>query len=145
MASLTMRSIYLVFMARMEALWNWMRCPWSILCSATADLQEPHGVTSHKTPILLSHRCENLKSYIPFFIVTAMVSSGMLRHVALVRFLQEPHGVTSQKTQFFIVTTMKTSNLTYCRDCLSLITTLCYLLHKYEVINLKKMHCLPFC
>jgi hypothetical protein len=27
-------------------------------------------------------------------------------------FLQEPHGVTSQKTPFFIVTAMKTSNLT---------------------------------
>jgi hypothetical protein len=84
-----------------------------------------------------------------------MVSSGMLRHVALVRtdvseelnavlslcqllitasvvpsskilvtlmkkvlvppkcrILQEPNGVTSQKTQFFIVTAVKTSNLT---------------------------------
>jgi hypothetical protein len=28
------------------------------------------------------------------------------------RFLQEPHGVTSQKTAFFIVTAVKTSNLT---------------------------------
>jgi hypothetical protein len=28
------------------------------------------------------------------------------------RFLQEPHGVTSQKTEFFIVTAVKTSNLT---------------------------------
>jgi hypothetical protein len=28
------------------------------------------------------------------------------------QFLQEPHGVTSQKTAFFIVTAMKTSNLT---------------------------------
>jgi hypothetical protein len=27
-------------------------------------------------------------------------------------FLQEPHGVTSQKTQFFVVTAVKTSNLT---------------------------------
>jgi hypothetical protein len=27
-------------------------------------------------------------------------------------FLQEPHGVTTQKTPFFIVTAMKTSNLT---------------------------------
>jgi hypothetical protein len=26
---------------------------------------------------------------------------------------QEPHGVTSQKTSFFIVTAVKTSNLTY--------------------------------
>jgi hypothetical protein len=28
------------------------------------------------------------------------------------RFLQEPHGITSQKTPFFIVTAVKTSNLT---------------------------------
>jgi hypothetical protein len=28
-------------------------------------------------------------------------------------FLQDPHGVTSQKTPFFIVTAVKTSNLTY--------------------------------
>jgi hypothetical protein len=58
-----------------------------------------------------------------------MMSSGMLRRAALVRtdvseeltaslirvklrFLQEPHGVTSQKTPFFIVTAVKTSNLT---------------------------------
>jgi hypothetical protein len=63
-----------------------------------------------------------------------MASSGMIRRVALVRtdfseelsasfirvtridpkrrFLQEPHGVTSQKTPFFIVTAVKTSNLT---------------------------------
>jgi hypothetical protein len=27
-------------------------------------------------------------------------------------FLQEPHGVTTQKTPFFIVTAVKTSNLT---------------------------------
>jgi hypothetical protein len=40
-----------------------------------------------------------------------MVSSGLLRRVAL-GFLQEPHGVTTQKTPFFIVTAVKTSNLT---------------------------------
>jgi hypothetical protein len=44
----------------------------------------------------------------------------MLRRVALVRsdvlpkrwFLQEPNGVPSQKMEFFIVTAVKTSNLT---------------------------------
>jgi hypothetical protein len=44
---------------------------------------------------------------------------AMLRRVTLVRtddsekcpFLQEPHGVTSHKMAFFIVTTVKTSNL----------------------------------
>jgi hypothetical protein len=46
--------------------------------------------------LLHSHRRENLKSYIVF----------------LYGFLQEPHGVTTQKTPFFIVTAVKTSNLT---------------------------------
>jgi hypothetical protein len=41
-----------------------------------------------------------------------MVSSGLLHRVALVWFLQEPHGITTQKTPFFIVTAVKTSNLT---------------------------------
>jgi hypothetical protein len=65
-----------------------------------------------------------------------MASSGILRRVALVRTdvseelsasiirvtvnevppkrrdLLEPHGLTSQKTPFFIVTAVKTSNLT---------------------------------
>jgi hypothetical protein len=44
----------------------------------------------------------------------------MLSRVVLVRtdvseerqFLQEPHGITSQKMAFFIVTAVKTSNLT---------------------------------
>jgi hypothetical protein len=49
-----------------------------------------------------------------------MPSSGMLRCVALVRthvteerrFLHKPHSVTCQKTALFIVTAVKTSNLT---------------------------------
>jgi hypothetical protein len=42
-----------------------------------------------------------------------MVSSGLLRRVALVRTdVSEEHGVTTQKTPFFIVTAVKTSNLT---------------------------------
>jgi hypothetical protein len=48
------------------------------------------------------------------------MSSGILRRLALVRtdvweerrFLQELHGVTFQKTPFFIVTAVKTSDLT---------------------------------
>jgi hypothetical protein len=34
------------------------------------------------------------------------------RRMLQTRFLQEPHGVTSQKTPFFIVTAVKTPNLT---------------------------------
>jgi hypothetical protein len=41
-----------------------------------------------------------------------MPSSGILHRIALVKFLQEPHGVTSQKTAFFLVTAVKTLNLT---------------------------------
>jgi hypothetical protein len=128
-------------------------------------LQEPHGVTTQKTPFFCN--C------IVFDVVTCtgnserrdirrMLSSGMLnrrfggmyrlhyhgdknrrtrnngssnqqpKHTANVvdnspilslwwwrryvlpkrRFLQEPYGITSQKTAFFIVTTVKTSNLT---------------------------------
>jgi hypothetical protein len=35
-------------------------------------------------------------------------------------FLQEPHGVTSQETPFFLVTAVKTSNLTEVMDFLYL-------------------------
>jgi hypothetical protein len=61
-----------------------------------------------------------------------MPSSGMLRRVALVRtdvseelsasFIRVTIGETSQQTPFFIVTAVKTSNLTYCDllgDCLN--------------------------
>jgi hypothetical protein len=41
-------------------------------------------------------------------------------------FLQEPHGVTSQKTQFFLVDSVKSSNLT--KHPVS--ETLCFLLFK---------------
>jgi hypothetical protein len=98
-------------------------------------------------------RSEICQSCVIWFMrwIWRMVSSGMIRHVALVgtdvseelsvffikvtrigelgttlaltskrrtlrrntKFLQEPHGVTSQKTPFFIVTAVKTSNLTY--------------------------------
>jgi hypothetical protein len=55
-----------------------------------------------------------------------MPSSGMMRHVTLVRtyvppkrpFLQEPQGITLQKTAFFRVTAVKTSNLTRLDDVL---------------------------
>jgi hypothetical protein len=47
-----------------------------------------------------------------------MVSSG---------FLQEPHGVTTQKTPFFIVTAVKTSNLSILIVRISvMVEALCY-------------------
>jgi hypothetical protein len=42
----------------------------------------------------------------------AVTSNGRTLNSSETRFLQEPHGVTSQKTAFFIVTAVKTSNLT---------------------------------
>jgi hypothetical protein len=45
------------------------------------------------------------------------------------QFLQEPHGVTSQKTPFFIVTAVKTSNLT------SVYETLLYRIELVAVMN----------
>jgi hypothetical protein len=41
-------------------------------------------------------------------ILVTLKMEALLKH----RFLQEPHGVTSQKTAFFIVTAVKTSDLT---------------------------------
>jgi hypothetical protein len=46
----------------------------------------------------------------PPFIVTLMKEELSSSRTSVV--LQEPHGVTSQKTAFFIVTAVKTSNLT---------------------------------
>jgi hypothetical protein len=48
--------------------------------------------------------------YFFFLGISSHPSSPIL--VTLIRFLEEPHGVTSQKTPFFIITAMKTSNLT---------------------------------
>jgi hypothetical protein len=53
-------------------------------------------------------------------LILRRVMTLILRRVALVitdvppkrRFSQQPHGVASQKTAFFIVTAVKTSNLT---------------------------------
>jgi hypothetical protein len=60
---------------------------------------------------LTSNRTHTAKKYhVPIspILVTMMMEALLLKS----RFLQEPHGVTSQKTSFFIVTTVKTSNLT---------------------------------
>jgi hypothetical protein len=47
--------------------------------------------------------------------VSEELSTSLIRVIIIGpkrRFLQEPHGVISQKTQFFIVTVLKTANLT---------------------------------
>jgi hypothetical protein len=60
---------------------------------------------------------EDLAGSLKHMTLKRMASSGMLHRVVQVPlnrwFLQEPHGITSQKTAFFMVTTVKTSNLTY--------------------------------
>jgi hypothetical protein len=43
--------------------------------------------------------------------VSEELSASIIR-VTRIGFLQEPHGVISQKTSFFIVTAVKSSNLT---------------------------------
>jgi hypothetical protein len=45
-------------------------------------------------------------------LLTEVYKQLMYRRMVSSGFLQEPHGVTTQKTPFFIVTAMKTSNLT---------------------------------
>jgi hypothetical protein len=64
--------------------------------------------------ILHSHRRENLKSCIMFLYVEATHRHWRWRRYVPPkrRFTQDLHGATSQKTAFFIVTTVKTSNLT---------------------------------
>jgi hypothetical protein len=63
-----------------------------------------------------------------------------------VGFLQEPHYVTSQKTPFFIVTTVKTSNLTtktlVCICSCSLTYTITTLEPKYSCKSFQSMKCI---
>jgi hypothetical protein len=43
---------------------------------------------------------------------TTQAATSNRRTLRRIRFLQESHGVTTQKTPFFMVTAVKTSNLT---------------------------------
>jgi hypothetical protein len=69
--------------------------------------------------ILHSHRRENLKSCIAvaaYVVLDSLILSTLMMEPILPpkrRFLQEPSGVTSQKTAYYIVTAVKTSNLTH--------------------------------
>jgi hypothetical protein len=53
-----------------------------------------------------------LRSMCRLLVTASVVPSSSILVPPKRRFLQEPHGVTSQKTPFFIVTAVKTSNLT---------------------------------
>jgi hypothetical protein len=64
------------------------------------------AVTSNRRTLLVS------VSFVPSAQILVTLMKEVLSFPKL-RFLQEPHGVTSQKTPFFIVTAVKTSNLTY--------------------------------
>jgi hypothetical protein len=100
-----------------------------------ADLSEEHSASIIKvtrvgelgTTLTVTSNRRNLRKIHSMYhvcvhrlLVTVNVPSSQIlvtwwlaRYVSLKRqFLQEPHGVTSQKTAFFIVTAVKTSNLT---------------------------------
>jgi hypothetical protein len=52
-------------------------------------------------------------------------------------FLQEPHGDTSKKTMFFIVTAVKTSNLTMLLYYLAVVDMIisCGQVHRFDVVS----------
>jgi hypothetical protein len=77
---------------------------------------------SHRVALVRNVSVERIASIIR---VTRIGEPGTRwrRHVPPKRrFLEEPHGITSQKTAFFIVTVVKTSNLTQFSD-MSMICT----------------------
>jgi hypothetical protein len=55
------------------------------------------------------------------------------------RFLQDPQGVKSQKTAFFIITAVKTSNLTLCREGLNIneLSSILDIIRCYSIANLQ--------
>jgi hypothetical protein len=56
-------------------------------------------------------------------VITSVVPSSPILVTLMKEALEEAHGVTSQKIPFFIVTAVKTSNLTFCSlvcfECIS--------------------------
>jgi hypothetical protein len=67
------------------------------------------------TPFIRVTRLGELGTAVALFLAHVFLSPWWRRRYVPPkrRFLQEPHGVTSQKTTFFIVTAVKTSNLTW--------------------------------
>jgi hypothetical protein len=79
------------------------------------DDKNRRAVTNNRSTLLVYHRS------VLWLLVTANVVPSLPILVTLMieticssetRFLQEPHGAASQKRKFFLVTTVKTSNLT---------------------------------
>jgi hypothetical protein len=60
------------------------------------------------------------------------------------RFLQEPHVITTQKTPFFIVTAVKTSNLTLCLECLNICLDYVFRVYLKRVQNMHRT-CFRIC
>jgi hypothetical protein len=80
-------------------------------------LQEPHDVTTQKTPffIVIAVKTLNLTLYSSMGRLLIVTYGDLKRcgsrgpsYCVPFWFLQEPHGVTTQKTPFFIVTAVKT-------------------------------------
>jgi hypothetical protein len=80
-------------------------------CDAVWLLQEPtfrRNVSPHqgeKNQLLVTANA------VPTSLILSTLMMGRYAHPKC-RFLQEPHGVTSQNTVFFVVTVVKTSDLT---------------------------------
>jgi hypothetical protein len=59
-------------------------------------------------------------------------------------FLQEPHAITSQKTAFFVVTAVKTSNLSLRFEVLTVVKIYVVLCHLcYDIFLIHILPCLP--
>jgi hypothetical protein len=71
------------------------------------------------TTLAVTRNRRTLLVKLALFLVHRFLSSWERRRYVLpkCRFLHEPHGVTFQKTRFFIVTAVKTSNLTSEKMC----------------------------
>jgi hypothetical protein len=72
---------------------------------------------------------------------TLSVTSNRCTMQRNTKFLQEPHGITSQKTPFFIVTAVKTSNLT----CKGLIYVHAFKVESYSGFLARCLHPLAEC
>jgi hypothetical protein len=75
-------------------------------------LQEPHSITSQNAAFFIAITWEPQILQLALFVALRFLSSWWWRRYVPSKrpFLQEPHCVISKKVEFFIVTTVKTSN-----------------------------------